>query len=110
MYGQPTNNVFLNAIDFDMSAFYPNSIIAGNIDQSTLIFKLILPMSQYDIFNGELKFKGITCDEFEDASIDGAKECMDNFQTGNYMTVGSKWMNMPNAYDVYKRMIHELGR
>lgn len=110
MYGQPTNNVFLNAIDFDMSAFYPNSIIGSNIDQSTLIFKLILPMSQYDIFDGELKFKGITGDDFEDASVDGAKECIDNFQTRNYMTVGSKWMNMPNVYEVYKQLIHELGR
>lgn len=110
MYGRPTNNVFLNGIDFDMSAFYPNSIIGTNIDQSTLIFKVILPMSQYDIFGGEYMFKGITGDAFEDSSVDGAKECIDNFQTGNYMSFGSKWMNMPNAYDVFNRLVHELGR
>lgn len=110
MYGQPTNNLFLNGIDMDMSAFYPNSIIGCNIDQSTLIFKLILPISQYDIFNGELQFRGITGDAFEDASVDGAKECIDNFQTGNYMTFGSKWMNMPDVYEVYNQLVKTLGR
>ena len=55
-------------------------------------------------------FKGITGDAFEDSSVDGAKECIDNFQTGNYMSFGSKWMNMPNAYDVFNRLVNELGR
>lgn len=110
MYGRRTNNVFLNGIDFDMSAFYPNSIIGTNIDQSTLIFKVFLPMSQYDIFDGDLKFNGITGDAFEDSTVDGAKECIDNFQTRNYMSFGSKWMNMPNVFDVFERLLVELGR
>lgn len=108
LYGQRTNNIFLNAVDFDMSAFYPSSIMGMNIDPSTLIFKTIMNADQYDICGGKLKFRGITSCGFDPTS-DMSKECMDNFQTKNYMTTGTKWFNMPNVYEVYERMKKELG-
>lgn len=107
LYGRKTNNIFANGIDFDMSAFYPSSIFAMNIDPSTLIFKTIMPIDQFDMFGGSMKFKGITKDFFEEDD-DGAKECMDNFQTGNYMTTGSKWLNLPNISKVYKKIKNEF--
>jgi hypothetical protein len=107
MYGRKTNNVFSNAIDFDMGAFYPNSIFAMNIDPSTLIFKIEMPISQYDLFDGKLKFRGITGNKFEKVD-DAAKECFDNFQTGNYLSTGYKWLNLPSVYDVYKQLKKKL--
>ena len=103
LYGKRTNNIFNNGVDFDMSAFYPSSIFAMNIDPSTLIFKTIMDINQYDIFGGDIPFKGITKDEFNRGD-DAAKECIDNFQTGNYMTTGTKWFNMPNINEVYNIM------
>ena len=101
LYGRATNNIFAYAIDMDMGAFYPNTIIGMNIDASTLIFKVELPICQYDIFNGEIPFNGITGDNFM-AEDDAAKECIDNFQTKNYMSTGYKWLNMPSVSDIYE--------
>lgn len=103
LYGKPTNNVFNNAIDFDMSSFYPSSIFAMNIDPSTLIFKCIMDADQFDVLGGNMKLKGITR-EFFNHGDDAAKECLDNFQTGNYMTTGTKWLNLPDIYEVYETM------
>ena len=132
LLGKITNNVFLHAIDFDMSAFYPYSLISNNIDQSTLIFKVILPMQQYDILGGKIPFRGITAKEFipkvttpmsdtiknpkkkfklstKPEDVEGGKECIDNFQTRNYMSFGTKWMNMPDVNQVYQRLKNKLG-
>ena len=110
IYGQTSNNIFLNAIDFDMSSFYPSSIRAMNIDPSTLIFKMQLDLMQYDIYDGPIPLNGVTWKKFvEEGEKDGSKEFMDNFQTGNYTTFGSKWMNMPSVAEVYARMKKELG-
>lgn len=108
LYGKPTNNVFGNAIDFDMTAFYPSTIFAMNIDPSTLIFKTIMSPLQYEMFGGDLKFRGITKHFFE-KDDDMAKECLDNFQTGNYMSMGTKWLNMPDVSQVYNRLKSKLG-
>lgn len=109
LYGRPTNNIFRYSIDMDMGAFYPNTIIGMNIDASTLIFKVILPMSQYDIFDGKgIPYNGITSNTFSEED-DGAKECIDNFQTKNYMSTGHKWLNMPSVYDIYDECKRRLG-
>ena len=103
LYGRKTNNVFNNAIDFDMSSFYPNSIMAMNIDPSTLIFKVIMPARQFDMFDGPMYLRGITRDCFN-VDDDTAKECFDNFQTGNTLVTGWKWMGLPNVYDTHQYM------
>jgi hypothetical protein len=101
LYGQPTNNIFNNAIDMDMSAFYPSSIFGMNIDGSTLIFKAIMTVDQFDIMGGSMKFNGITGSYFNRGD-DAAKECIDNFQTGNYMSTATKWLNLPDVNTIYK--------
>lgn len=100
LYGRPTNNIFANAIDFDMSAFYPNTISGMNITASALIFKTIMPASQFEMFGGKMKLNGQTKDYFQ-REDDCGKECIDNFQTGNYLTTGHKWLNLPDIYTVY---------
>lgn len=103
LYGKKTNNIHGAAIDFDMTAFYPSSIIAMNIDPSTLIFKTIMPIDQFDIMGGKMKYKGITSSGFQRGD-DAAKECFDNFQTGNYMSTGTKWFNLPTVQEVHDRL------
>lgn len=109
LYGRPSNNVHNNSIDMDMSAFYPNSIQAMNIDPSTLIFKCIMPVEQYEMFGGPMKFHGITGDFFTQGD-DASKECIDNFQTGNYLTTGTKWLNLPGIEEVYEKMKKKIMR
>ena len=109
LYGRPTNNVFANAVDFDMSAFYPNSIMAMNIDPSSLIFKMIMTGEQFDNLGGDLKLKGITSEYFNHGD-DMGKECMDNFQTGNYMSFGYKWLNLPDVSELYNEVKRRMEK
>lgn len=97
-----------------MGAFYPSSIIAMNIDPSTLIFKCILDPNQFDVCGGELKFKGITDISDSGATTtfdlgDLAKEVMDNFQTKNILNTASKWLNLPTIEDMYEVVCKKLG-
>ncbi len=109
LFGKKTNSIFLYSVDFDMSAFYPSTIRAMNIDPSTLIFKMILDASQYDVRGGDIPYHGITDvqlvktnnDSFTD---DIAKEVMDNFQTGNYISFAHKWLNLPSINEYFAKI------
>ncbi len=111
MYGHKSNNVFKYAIDMDMSAFYPSSIGACNIDASTLIFKTVIPR---DTFSGKFKLKeyispnDIKLDKRKD-SDDISKTIIANLQTGNKMSTGYKILNLPSVDDVYKKLKKRLG-
>lgn len=115
IFGRRSNSVFAWSIDFDMSAFYPNTIIATNLDCSTLIFKAIIRGDQYDVRGGDIPFHGITAsqmvEENKDSFLAGdvAKELIDNFQTKNIITFAHKWMNAPSLSDIYSRLKDELG-
>ena len=109
LYGKKTNYMFAYSVDFDMKAFYPSTIRAMNIDPSTLIFKMILDASQYDVRGGDIPYHGITDvqlvktnnDSFTD---DIAKEVMDNFQTGNYISFAHKWLNLPSINEYFAKI------
>lgn len=115
MYGKRSNSVFNYSVDFDMSAFYPNTIQVMNIDPSSLIFKMILNASEYDVRGGDIPYHGITdsqiyknnSDSFTD---DIAKEVMDNFHTKNYLYFGYKWLNLPSINQVYRRILKDEQR
>ena len=114
MFGKQTNNIFRFSVDFDMTSFYPSSIFAMNIDPSTLIFKMFLMANNYDVRGGKYKFNGITDTQAVDYNTDTfkddvAKECIDNFQTRDYITTANKWMNLPSVNQVYDRLKKKLG-
>ena len=93
-----------------MSAFYPSTIRALNIDPSCLIFKMIMDASQYDVRGGSLPYHGITDTQVVKKNGDSftgdiAKEVMDNFQTKNYLSAAYKWLNLPSVNDVYEELI-----
>ena len=105
LYGRASNCLYGNAIDFDMSSFYPSSIRAMNIDPSTLIFKMIMDPKQFDTkaCHGELPYHGITDDKYN-ADDELGKECIDNFQTGNYLSAAHKWLNFPTVSEVMREL------
>ena len=112
IFGKGSNSTFKYSIDFDMAAFYPNTIEAGNIDPSCLIFKAIVPSNQFDVRGGKMKFNGIThvqmCDDNKDSfKEDIGKEIMDNFQTKNYISFAHKWLNFPSISQVYERLVEK---
>ena len=114
LYGKASNNIFIYSIDMDMSSFYPSTIFACNIAPSALHFKVYLDAGQFNVRGGDLKFYGITPvpllpkepSAFHD---DVAKECIDNYQTHNYLSTGRKWFNLPTMTDLYKECVKKLG-
>lgn len=105
LFGKKTNSIFFFNIDFDMSAFYPNTIQACNIDESTLFFKAIIDPSQYDVRGGKLKYNGITDTQVLESNKDSfsediAKEVFDNFQTNKIISFAHKWLNYPSISQI----------
>lgn len=106
LFGKPTNNIFELVIDMDMSRFYPSSIEAMNIEPSCLIFKAIVPVDQF-VGQDALVYRGIF--DLPDPGSDIGKMVFDDIQTGNILTIGSKWMNLPTVADVFKKCKAKLG-
>ena len=105
MHGKRTNYIFRYSIDMDMSAFYPSTKYVLNIDASKLIFKVIIEASQFDVRGGDIQYHGITDTQIvktnDDSFVDDiAKEVIDNFQTGNYLSTGYKFMNLPSMSEM----------
>lgn len=105
MHGKRTNYIFRYSIDMDMSAFYPSTKYVLNIDASKLIFKVIIEASQFDVRGGDIPYHGITDTQIvktnDDSFVDDiAKEVIDNFQTGNYLSTGYKFMNLPSMSEM----------
>lgn len=109
IFGKPSRSIFRYSIDMDMSAFYPSTIRAMNIDPSTLIFKMIIKPDVYDVKGGDLKFNGFTDVQLMEKNRDTwlediAPEIIDNYKTGNIITFAHKWLNFPTITDVYKKL------
>ena len=63
---------------------------------------------------GDIPFKGITDvqvikENSPSWTDDMAKECFDNFQSKNYLSLGYKFMNMPSIEDVESELCKEFG-
>lgn len=110
LYGRPTNNIIKYSIDMDMASFYPNSIIEMNIDPSCLIFKVIIKRDTFNNKDGVVKR---VCHRNDDSEYldedDVAKELFDNFQTGNILSTGHKWLNLPSASECFDYLQRKIG-
>lgn len=111
LYGKKTNFIFLYSIDMDMKSFYPSTIILMNISKSTLIFKVCVQATNYDVRGGEIPFHGFTDVELVETNPvsftgDIAAEIFDNFQCGNILSTGRKFMNLPSISE----LVHEIKK
>lgn len=118
LYGKRSSHCFRYSLDMDMTAFYPHTIVSNNIDELCLYFRVSCPVDTFDIRGGAQPWKGIT-DKYIAPPIDGkveefytedaAKEIFDNFQTGNILSTGYKFLNMPSVDDLYTSLILRMG-
>ena len=112
LFGHQFNSIFGYSIDMDMGAFYPSTVISHNIAAACLYFKAFCSHKQFEYNGGKLKFNGYTnipVIKTNDTLLDDdvAKELFDNFQTGNYISFGHKWMNLPTVADIYNKYLEE---
>lgn len=90
---------------------YPHIIIAHNIERCTMIGKLIIPSITEDNYGHvfvEDKIVDIVEDDEDEnedekeintlnMKYDSGKDFMDNYLTGDVLSVGSKWFNLPDV-------------
>lgn len=110
MYGKKTNYMFAYSIDMDMTAFYPSTIGCLNIAPSTMIFKATILANNYDVRGGKIPFHGFTDVQLVEDNLDSfqgdiSAEIFDNFQTGNILSTGHKFMNLPTITELEKLVL-----
>ena len=98
-----------------MTAFYPSTIYVLNISAATLIFKVTVKADQYEPRGGTIPFHGFTDVQLvkinkDSFSGDIAGEIFDNLQTGNYLTTGHKFMNLPTVTEIEKEISKTFGK
>ena len=120
MYGEPTNYLFINSIDMDMSAFYPNTNYLLNIDPAALIFKVIVPGGQFSVHGGDIPYKGMQDVQVLESNknpwgyddnnepLEVAKEIFDNFHSRNYLSLGYKFMNLPSLEELEEELEEDM--
>lgn len=114
IYGKRTNFYFIYCIDMDMSSFYPSVIIIMNVSRTTLIFKIVLEATEYDVRGGAIPFHGVTDVELvpentPDFEGDIAAEVFDNLHCGSILSLGRKFMNLPALSDIMDDLEEEFG-
>lgn len=105
LYGKPTNFIFNYSIDMDMKAFYPSTQMGMNMSKSTLIFKFYLDCNNYNVRGGKIPFHGFTDVELVEDNTpsfvgDIAAEVIDDFQCGNILSTGRKFLNLPSVSEL----------
>jgi hypothetical protein len=110
--GNRSNIVFQNVIDFDMGSFYPSNKIASNMDPSTLIFKA--EFDNNDFLSGKYTNKSLnTIYQEKDKNgkirnVDNTGEAINTFASGNLLTFGYNYLNLPSITELYRIVNKEL--
>ena len=115
MYGKKTNYMFAYSVDFDMKAFYPSTIYVLNIAPSTLICKVTVLADNYNVCGGDIPFHGFTDTQLVKTNNnsfigDIASEIFDNFQTGNVLSTGHKFLNLPTVTEIECELRNKLEK
>lgn len=89
---------------------YPHIIIAFNIERHTMIGKLIIPGFEEDRYehffiNNVTNVNDDDSDEEDDSlstAYDAGKDYIDNILSGDILSVGTKWHNLPTFSETYE--------
>ena len=111
--GTRTNNVYSNAVDFDMSAFYPSCKIASNMDPSTLIYKAAFINDEF--ISGEYRNRSLNTKYVEKdkngnmRKLDFTGEAVNTFVSDNMLTFGYNYLAMDDITTLYNKVLRELS-
>lgn len=118
IFGVLSMFVFDNVIDMDFSAMYPHILIAFNIERHTMIGKLIIlgfNNEMYDHIFVDDEIADVCNDEDDpdeedeiDSTYDAGKDFVDNYLTGDILSLGSKWFNLPTFDKLHEEFKKEF--
>lgn len=105
IHGKRSKNLYINAIDMDMSAFYPSGKIWSNMGPMQLEYKASFDNKEFidgDMLNRSLN---TTYREFDkngvERDIDVTGECVNHYMTGNLISFGYAWLGLPSIKDMF---------
>lgn len=114
LFGKSSKYAYRNVVDFDFSSMYPFIMITFNIERNTMIGKLIITVDGYEKDPYEFphipkKTKKSQIDEdgefISDTKYDSGQDFMDNYLTGDMISLGTKWLNLPTFDELNKNFI-----
>ena len=106
--GTPSNIIFANAIDFDMSAFYPSTKIASNMDPDTMIYKANLDNEEF--ISGEYTNRSLNTTYHEKDKngnlrpIDISGQMVHTYAGDNPLTFGYNYLHLPDIASLYEEV------
>ena len=110
--GSRSNNIFKNSTDFDMGAFYPSIKIASNMDPGTLLYKAAFDNEEF--ISGEMSNRSLNTTYREKdkngnmRNLDITGEAVNTYVSGNILTMGYNYFNMPSMSDILSQVEREL--
>ena len=111
--GSKTNNIFINAMDYDMGAFYPSIKIASNMDPITLLYKASFDNNEF--LSGQYPNRSLnTTYEEKDKNnkmrkLDITGEAVNTYTTNNTLTFAFNYLgipDMPSLLDMVRQQIN----
>lgn len=112
VFGSRTNNIFPNAMDYDMGAFYPSIKIACNMDPITLKFKA--SFVNEDFINGEFINRSLNTQYVEKdkngnvRKLDFTGEAVNTYASNNILTFGYNYLGLPSITSVTKEILKRM--
>ena len=110
--GIKSNNFYKNSTDFDMGAFYPSIKIASNMDPGTLLYKASFDNNEF--ITGEMSNKSLNTNYVEKdkngnlRNLDLTGEAVNTFCSGNILTMGYNYFNMPSISELLNIIEKEI--
>jgi len=110
--GSPSNVFFVNAIDEDMSAFYPSIKIFSNMDPSTLLYKASFKNEEFisgKCVNRSLNNVYTETDKNNNIrNVDITGEAVQTYTSGNILTFGYNWAGLMSITEILAKAYREL--
>ena len=110
--GSPSNNVFINVVDFDAAAFYPSIKISSNMDSSTLEYKA--EFNNEEFLSGEYSNRSLNQQYYEKdkhgktRTLDVTGEAINTYVSENILTFGYNWLAIPSVPEMTEQVINYL--
>lgn len=113
IFGRKTNNLFANAMDYDMGAFYPSIKIASNMDPGTLLYKAAFDNQEF--ITGEHPNRSLN-QMYEERDknnklrkLDHTGEAVNTYCSGNILTFVYNYHGVRNMSDMYDAVLRACG-
>lgn len=106
--GRKSNNLFMNAMDYDMGAYYPSLKIACNMDPITLQWKASFINDEFT--SGQMVNRSLNQTYMEKDKngkwrrLDITGEAVNTYLTGNLLTFAFSYLNMPPLSHILERV------